>query len=117
MGEGSSFRRQERERYAAPGLRNMANLAHATEEELLAAAEVQVGGMLLRWLVHGLMWAVAAWECTHVRRSFWLRLKCRCADSEARFGACFDYCVSTRVQTMRSITQPSEGQKCSCRQA
>jgi len=42
VGEGSSFRRQERERYAAPGLRNMANLAHATEEELLAAAEVQV---------------------------------------------------------------------------
>lgn len=41
VGEGSSFRRQERERYAAPGLRNMANLAHATEEELLAAAEVQ----------------------------------------------------------------------------
>lgn len=42
VGEGSSFRRQERERYAAAGLRSMANLAHATEEELLAAAEVQV---------------------------------------------------------------------------
>ena len=42
VGEGNSFRREQRERYGAP-LLNMTNLAHATEEELLVGAEAQVG--------------------------------------------------------------------------
>lgn len=40
ISEGNSFRREQRERYGAP-FRNMTSLAHATEDELLAAAEVQ----------------------------------------------------------------------------
>lgn len=45
VGEGNSFRREQRERYAAAGggVHNMTSLAHATEEELLASAELQVG--------------------------------------------------------------------------
>ena len=41
VGEGNSFRREQRERYGVP-LMNMTNLAHASEEELLVAAEAQV---------------------------------------------------------------------------
>ncbi|KAL4428488.1 hypothetical protein ABPG75_002577 [Micractinium tetrahymenae] len=40
VGEGNSFRREQRERYGVP-LMNMTNLAHASEEELLVAAEAQ----------------------------------------------------------------------------
>jgi hypothetical protein len=48
VGEGNSFRREQRERYGAP-LLNMTNLAHATEEELLMGAEAQVGGGVNGW--------------------------------------------------------------------
>jgi hypothetical protein len=41
VGEGNSFRQQQRERYAPP-IVNMTNLAHATEEDLLLSAEQQV---------------------------------------------------------------------------
>ncbi|PSC69911.1 outer envelope pore 16-chloroplastic mitochondrial isoform B [Micractinium conductrix] len=40
VSEGNSFRREQRERYGTP-LLTMANLAHATEEELLMGAEAQ----------------------------------------------------------------------------
>ncbi|KAL4439188.1 hypothetical protein ABPG77_004090 [Micractinium sp. CCAP 211/92] len=40
VSEGNSFRREQRERYGMP-LMNMTNLAHASEEELLVAAEAQ----------------------------------------------------------------------------
>lgn len=40
VGEGNSFRREQRERYGAP-LLNMTNLAHASEEDLLMGAEAQ----------------------------------------------------------------------------
>lgn len=50
VGEGNSFRREQRERYGMP-LLNMTSLAHASEEELLVAAEAQVrsGRPYLLW--------------------------------------------------------------------